>query len=384
MPIYNDTHMNLVVDTLYNVFGESDFSRKDFECVMKERGIGLWKYGYFLSDKSPIKVSRGVFNVSSLKKESKESKKVVSNNTVNMHIEQHVSNVSNELIPERMSNYIRTGIYDTLNNIIKSKQFCPVFISGLSGNGKTLAVQQSCAENNRELYRVNITIETDEDDLLGGFRLYNGETVWVDGPVIKAMKTGGILLLDEIDLGSNKLMCLQPILEGNGIFLKKIGQFVKPCDGFNIIATANTKGQGCESGKFIGTNILNEAFLDRFVCMLCQEYSKETVEKKILIKQLQSLNCFNDEISEIVDKLVLWASATRKTYSEGGVDDLISTRRLVHIIKLFAVLSNNYDKLVYNCMTDCIKLCIARFDTITQESFITLWMNIADVTFDKL
>jgi MoxR-like ATPase len=239
--------------------------------------------------------------------------------------------------------------------------FYPVFITGLSGNGKTLGVTQACAENRRELIRVNVTIETDEDDLLGGYRLREGQTVWQNGPVIEAMERGAMLLLDEIDLASNKIMCLQPILEGSGIFVKKINKYIKPLKGFNVIATANTKGQGSEDGKYIGTNVLNEAFLERFPITFEQKYPSVKIEEKILIKNLEKSGKKNKDFCQ---KLVTWADVIRKTYFDGGVDEIISTRRLVHIIQAYTI---------FNDKQKAIEVCTNRFDDDTKNSFVELY-----------
>ena len=246
----------------------------------------------------------------------------------------------------------------------KSSQFYPCFITGLSGNGKTMGVTQACAELKKELIRVNITIETDEDDLLGGYRLKDGQTVWQNGPVIEAMERGALLLLDEIDLASNKIMCLQPILEGNGVFLKKINKFVKPVEGFNVIATANTKGQRSDDGKFIGTNVLNEAFLERFPITFEQSYPTMKIEKKILTNTLKAAGKTDDKF---VDKLTTWADVIRKTYFDGGVDEIISTRRLVHITQAFAIFDNKMK---------AIQMCTNRFDDDTKNSFVELYTKV--------
>jgi MoxR-like ATPase len=249
--------------------------------------------------------------------------------------------------------------------------FYPTFITGLSGNGKTLSVEQACAQLGRQLIRVNITIETDEDDLVGGFRLVNGETVWHNGPVIEALQRGAILLLDEVDLASNKILCLQSILEGKGVFLKKIGKFVKPEIGFNIIATANTKGKGSDDGRFIGTNVLNEAFLERFALTFEQEYPTVSVETKILKKVAGNLGVLDEKFCE---NLANWSDIIRKTFKDGGIDEIISTRRLVHIIRAFAI---------WNDRMKAIKVCVNRFDDETKQSFIELYDKIdADVETD--
>lgn len=272
-------------------------------------------------------------------------------------------------VPEAVETYVPFGYFKDIHNVIKSKQFYPIFITGLSGNGKTMMVEQACAKAKRDLYRVNITIETDEDDLLGGFRLVNGETVWFDGPVVEAMKSGSVLLLDEVDLGSTKLMCLQPVLEGNGVFLKKINEWVKPADGFNIIATANTKGKGDDTGNFIGTGILNEAFLERFPITIEQSYPSVANEKKIMYKMFDK---FGVDDNDFANKLVDWADLTRKAYAEESVESLITTRRLVHIAQAYSIFS---DKMT------AIEMCVSRFDDITKEVFLDTYRKIdADVS----
>ena len=273
--------------------------------------------------------------------------------------------VRDNLIPEKNPHYVSFGSFSDVKKIISSGLFYPTFITGLSGNGKTHAVEQACAVLKRELIRVNLTIETDEDDLIGGFRLVNGETVWHNGPVIEALKRGAILLLDEIDLASNKIMCLQSILEGNGVFLKKINTFVKPAKGFNIIATANTKGKGSEDGKFIGTNVLNEAFLERFPVTFEQDYPTLKSEINILLKVYKSITDDVDE--QFCQHLATWANVIRKTYSDGAIEDLISTRRLIHIIKAYNIFPNKIK---------AIQVCINRFDKETKDSFMQLYDKI--------
>ena len=260
------------------------------------------------------------------------------------------------LVPEKDENFVPFGNFSTLKKIIKSGIFYPSFITGLSGNGKTVSVEQVCAQLNRECVRVNITIETDEDDLIGGFRLVNGDTVWHNGPVIEALERGAVLLLDEIDLASNKILCLQSILEGKGIFLKKIGKYVKPAAGFNIIATANTKGKGSDDGRFIGTNVLNEAFLERFALTFEQEYPSARVETTILNKLCK------DE--KFCARLADWADIIRKTFYDGGIDEVISTRRLVHILRAYSIFGDK---------VKAIQLCINRFDDETKQAFLDLY-----------
>ena len=268
------------------------------------------------------------------------------------------------LVPQKDPNYVPFGNFSDLKRIINSNIFYPTFITGLSGNGKTLSVEQACAHIGRELIRVNITIETDEDDLIGGFRLVDGSTVWHNGPVVEALERGAILLLDEVDLASNKILCLQSILEGKGVFLKKIGKFVKKAPGFNVIATANTKGKGSDDGRFIGTNVLNEAFLERFALTFEQEYPTPKTEQKILQKVASNLGVLDEAFCE---NLANWSDIIRKTFNDGGIDEVISTRRLVHIIRAFAI---------WNDRLKAIKVCVNRFDDETKQSFVELYDKI--------
>ena len=269
--------------------------------------------------------------------------------------------VEQNLIPEKDDTFVRFGNFGDIKKIIQSRLFYPTFITGLSGNGKTFSVEQACSQLGRELIRVNITIETDEDDLIGGFRLIDGATVWHNGPVVEALQRGAILLLDEIDLASNKILCLQSILEGKGVFLKKIGRWVKPAAGFNVIATANTKGKGSDDGRFIGTNVLNEAFLERFPVTFEQEYPSTATEMKIIYNVADSLGCVDKEFCK---RLVDWADIIRKTFYDGGVDEIISTRRLVHIIRAYAIFGDK---------AKAIQVCVNRFDDETKQSFIELY-----------
>ena len=275
------------------------------------------------------------------------------------------------LVPSEFEGFVPWGHFATIKKIVQSGMFYPVFVTGLSGNGKTLMVEQIHAKLKKELIRVNITIETDEDDLLGGFRLINGETKFVPGPVIDAMERGCTLLLDECDLGSNKLLALQPVLEGKGVYLKKVNKWVTPKKGFNVMATANTKGKGSEDGRFIGTNILNEAFLERFAITIEQPYATATTEKKIVLGSMKKYDKVDEEFA---DNLVTWAEVIRKTFFEGGVDELISTRRLDHIVKAYAIFDDKMKS---------IELCVARFDEDTKESFMDLYTKI-DAGVDPL
>ena len=267
-------------------------------------------------------------------------------------------------LPEAFEGYVSFGNFTTVKEVVKSKMFYPIFITGMSGNGKTLMVKEVCAKLKREFVRTNITIETDEDDLIGGFRLLNGETVWHDGPVVMAMKRGAVLLLDEIDLASNKVMCLQPILEGSSVYIKKIGKWVHPAPGFTVIATANTKGQGSDDGRFIGTNVLNEAFLERFPITLEQSYPTNKVEEKILTNELAKIDKVDNEF---VGNLIKWADVIRKTFMDGGVDEIISTRRLVHIVGAYGIFDNKLKS---------IEMCVSRFDTETKDSFLDLYTKV--------
>ena len=268
------------------------------------------------------------------------------------------------LVPAPFEGFVPWGNFSTIEKIVKSGLFYPIFVTGLSGNGKTLMVEQVHAKLNKELIRVNITIETDEDDLLGGFRLVNGETKFVPGPVIEAMERGCTLLLDECDLGSNKLLALQPVLEGKGVFLKKVNKWIVPKDGFNVMATANTKGKGSEDGRFIGTNIMNEAFLERFAITIEQPYATAATEKKII---LGSMKKYGSVDNEFATNLITWAEVIRKTFYDGGVDEVISTRRLDHIVKAFAIFGDKMKS---------IELCVARFDEDTKASFMDLYTKI--------
>ena len=280
--------------------------------------------------------------------------------------------IEQDLVPSKDDNYVPFGNFTDVKKIIQSGIFYPTFITGLSGNGKTFSVEQACAALNRELIRVNITIETDEDDLIGGFRLVDGNTVWHNGPVVEALERGAVLLLDEVDLASNKILCLQSVLEGKGIFLKKTGRYVQPAKGFNIIATANTKGKGSDDGRFIGTNVLNEAFLERFALTFEQEYPTPATETKILLRVAASLGKHDEEFCT---NLANWADIIRKTFKDGGIDEVISTRRLVHIVRAYAIWDNRMK---------AIKVCVNRFDEETKQSFVELYDKIdADVNTEE-
>lgn len=268
------------------------------------------------------------------------------------------------LIPDKSESFVPWGHFRDISAVVKSRMFYPIFVTGLSGNGKTFGIEQACARLRREMVRVNITKETDEDDLLGGFRLIDGQTVFVAGPVIEAMERGATLLLDEVDLGSANIMCLQPVLEGKGIFLKKVGRYVRPAPGFNVIATANTKGKGDDAGQFVGTNILNEAFLDRFPVTFEQPYAPKATETKILTKHATALGAVDEDF---IGKLVQWAADIRTLYAEGGCDEVVSTRRLIHIIGAYAI---------WRDRNKAIKLNLSRFDEDTSRSFLEFYQKI--------
>jgi len=301
-----------------------------------------------------FKVSRGKWNLEVTQQKVEEIERTFQAPAVVPPVEQN-------LIPEKDDTFVKFGNFSDVKKIIQSRLFYPTFITGLSGNGKTFSVEQACAQLKRELIRVNITIETDEDDLIGGFRLVDGNTAWHNGPVIEALERGAILLLDEIDLASNKILCLQSILEGKGVFLKKIGRWVKPAAGFNVIATANTKGKGSDDGRFIGTNVLNEAFLERFPVTFEQSYPAPATEQKILEGVALDLGV---EDRDFCKRLVDWGDIIRKTFYDGGIEEIISTRRLVHIIRAYSIFQDK---------AKAIQVCVNRFDDETKQAFLELY-----------
>ena len=350
-----------VLKVLKDTYKKDTVTRAEINALVKKKVIK--NPSWLKSDK--YKVDRGVYTLNVDNVESDTTTETtdtkVSNDTKAAYI---VSSLTDNVVPAKDGDFVNFGNYSDIKNIVKSKKFYPAFITGLSGNGKTLAVTQACAESKREMIRCNITIETDEDDLLGGYRLKDGQTVWQNGPVIEAMERGAVLLLDEIDLASNKIMCLQPILEGSGVYVKKINKFVKPKLGFNVIATANTKGQGSDDGKFIGTNVLNEAFLERFPVTFEQQYPSAKVEEKIVAQKLVSAGKKDDKFAH---NLVTWADVIRKTYNDGGVDEIISTRRLVHIAEAYGIFRNKMK---------AIAVCTNRFDDDTKTSFVDLYSKV--------
>ena len=360
-----NTKQQEFVDYAVKKFGTNELTVSQLKDANKHFGC---KYApQWLIKNGDYKIGKSLFKLPTendvVKTTSGETEKVLPTETKN-EAAFVVSSLVGDIIPKKDSVFVSFGNYPDLKSIVKSNMFYPVFITGLSGNGKTMGVTQACAEAKKELIRVNITIETDEDDLLGGYRLKDGQTVWQNGPVIEAMERGALLLLDEIDLASNKIMCLQPILEGSGIYVKKINKFVKPKNGFNVIATANTKGQGSDDGKFIGTNVLNEAFLERFPITFEQKYPTAKIEEKILVNTLAKSG---KKDKDFCKKLVTWADVIRKTYFDGGVDEIISTRRLVHIIQAYAIFKNKMK---------AIEVCTNRFDDDTKNSFTELYTKV--------
>ena len=327
-------------------------------------------FGYTGKDWDPLmqkdnRVKIGTYDLAGLIEPLRET--MVSNSVVKMpqSAAQMQSIVNEEKTFAKVDNtFIPWGAYTDIVKIVKSNMFYPTYISGLSGNGKTFMVEQACAKVGKEFIRVQINPETDEDDLLGGFRLIDGETVFSKGPVLKAMENGAILLLDEIDRATNKIMCLQGILEGKPVLVKKTGEIVEPAEGFNVIATANTKGKGSEDGRFTAASIIDDAFLERFTISVDQQFPSLNVEKKIVLKHMEKFNCMDIDFAE---KLVLWADIIRKTFYDDGVDELISTRRLCHIVQTFSIFEKR-DK--------AIDLCISRFDSDTKEAFLDLYSKV--------
>ena len=334
-----------IINDLKNTYG-TEFTAADVRGYCASHGVS---YPTVTRRLEEYKVGRGKWNLEVTQETVKELEHTYQAPAVMPASEQN-------LIPQKDDTFVKFGNFSDVKKIIQSRIFYPTFITGLSGNGKTLTVEQACSQLGRELIRVNITVETDEDDLIGGFRLVGGETVWHNGPVIEALQRGAVLLLDEIDLASNKILCLQSILEGKGVFLKKIGKFITPAEGFQVFATANTKGKGSDDGRFIGTNVLNEAFLERFPVTFEQEYPTAKTEEKIL-----SGFC---EDTDFCKRLADWADIIRKTFYDGGIDEVISTRRLVHIVKAFNIFGDK---------AKAIQVCVNRFDDETKQAFLELY-----------
>ena len=346
-----------IIECLRESYGESVTSAeiKAF-CQMND-----FNYQTVTNKLTDFKVGRGKWNL-------EVTKETIQELEVSYTAPAAMPAVEQNLIPQKDDSFVKFGNFADIKKVIQSGVFYPTFITGLSGNGKTFSVEQACAQLGRELIRVNITIETDEDDLIGGFRLVDGNTVWHNGPVIEALQRGAILLLDEIDLASNKILCLQSILEGKGVFLKKIGRWVSPASGFNVIATANTKGKGSDDGRFIGTNVLNEAFLERFPITFEQEYPTAKIETTILNKI-----CADETFCK---RLADWADIIRKTFYDGGIEEIISTRRLVHIVKAYSI---------FNDKAKAIQVCVNRFDDETKQAFLELYDKVdADFNMPSL
>ena len=356
------------IELLKEKFG-TEFSADAVKLVAAELGTSYATLSKYLQ---PHKVGRGKWNLEVTQDKIDELEDTYASPAVEPV--PTMTSVVQNLIPEKDDTFVSFGNFPDVKKVISSGLFYPTFITGLSGNGKTFSIEQACAALKRELIRVNITIETDEDDLIGGFRLVDGETVWHNGPVVEAMERGAILLLDEIDLASNKIMCLQSVLEGKGVFLKKIGMNVVPKAGFNIFATANTKGKGSDDGRFIGTNVLSEAFLERFPITFEQQYPTVAYETKILTKVAESLKIpMVGEHTDFIQHLCSWSDIIRKTFADGGIDEVISTRRLVHIIKSYSIFGKK-DK--------AIKVCLNRFDDETKQTFVELYDKI-DAEFNQ-
>ena len=342
-----------IINDLKNTYG-TEFTAADVRGYCASHGVS---YPTVTRRLEEYKVGRGKWNLEVTQETVEELEHTYQAPAVMPASEQN-------LIPQKDDTFVKFGNFSDVKKIIQSRIFYPTFITGLSGNGKTLTVEQACSQLGRELIRVNITVETDEDDLIGGFRLVGGETVWHNGPVIEALQRGAVLLLDEIDLASNKILCLQSILEGKGVFLKKIGKWVAPTEGFNVFATANTKGKGSDDGRFIGTNVLNEAFLERFPVTFEQEYPSVAVEQKILNKICSD--------TDFCKRLADWADIIRKTFYDGGIEDIISTRRLVHIVKAYSIFTDK---------AKAIQVCINRFDDETKQAFLELYDKV-DADFE--
>ena len=354
------------VELAQKVFNTDTLTRVEIKTLVKDHGQSWpsWLIRNFRVDRGTYKLPTTDSDIPT-KPDSEPKTEVLSDNSETKKEAAYiVSSMVDNVVPDKDETFIPFGNHTDIRNIVKSKRFYPVFVTGLSGNGKTFSILQACAESKRECIRVNVTIETDEDDLIGGYRLKDGQTVWQNGPVVEAMERGAILLLDEVDLASNKIMCLQPVLEGSGIFIKKINKYITPKEGFNVIATANTKGQGSEDGKFIGTNVLNEAFLERFPVTFEQKYPSAAIEEKIVNKILEIAGKSDPDFTK---KLITWAEVIRKTFFDGGIDEIVSTRRLVHIATAFTIFSSKMK---------AIEVCTNRFDDDTKSSFVDLYTKV--------
>ena len=353
MPRKSSVNDQQLIESIQELYG-SEITSGDLKGFCASRGLN---YQTVSNKLSHHKIGRGKWNLEITQDKVEEIERSFQSVAV-------LPDHQQDLIPDKDDTFVKFGNFADIKRIIQSRLFYPTFITGLSGNGKTFSVEQACAQLKREMIRVNVTIETDEDDLIGGFRLVNGETAWHNGPVIEALERGAVLLLDEIDLASNKILCLQSVLEGKGVFLKKIGRFVKPAPGFNVIATANTKGKGSDDGRFIGTNVLNEAFLERFPVTFEQSYPSPATEQKILEGIALDLGI---EDQDFCKRLCDWGDIIRKTFYDGGIEEIISTRRLVHIVRAYAIFQDK---------AKAIQVCVNRFDDETKTAFLELYDKI--------
>jgi hypothetical protein len=360
MSKWSRTEQDQFLTEMISKFGEV-VTRRQVEEYASSKNL---PYPRFIIDSAEYKVSRGTYDLKPKQQvEAPIAEPAMA--VVPMVRQKKLETVVDDMIPLRDKNYVPFGFFKDMKSIISSKIFYPVFVTGLSGNGKTTMVEQVCSDLNRECVRVNVSVETDEDDLIGGNTLIDGNIVYREGPVLLAMKRGAVLLIDECDRGSNKLMCLQAILEGKPYFNKKTGEVIHPAPGFNIVATANTKGRGTDDGRFIAAQILDEAFLERFAITVEQEFPGVKVEKEIIMNKMTELNVVD---AEFADLLVTWADIIRKTFTEGGVDEIVSTRRLIHIVKAYSMFRKNRIK--------AIELCINRFDEETKSAFMDLYNKV--------
>ncbi len=368
-PNYSADAQMRLLEKLHAHYDKETISLKELNAFLEKNKVEHFPY-FILRER---KVARNTFNIAP--KSAGRATPVVQQQSVSAVAmapvaqvvnlaSRRAQNVTESFVPEKNGTYVPFGFYNDLKNIIKSRIFYPIYITGLSGNGKTMMIEQVCSALKRELVRVNITKRTDESDLIGSYELIDGSTVRREGPVLTAMRRGAVLLLDECDLGTEDILCLQPILEGKPYFDKKTGEVVHPAAGFTVLATANTKGKGSDDGRFIGTNILNEAFLERFAVTVEQEYPPAATERKILEKNFAELN-INDSV--FIERLITWAEIIRKSYADGAVDEIISTRRLVHISKAFSIFNNRLK---------AIEMCLNRFDTDTKTAFLDLYTKV--------
>ena len=368
-PNYSADAQMRLLEKLHAHYDKETISLKELNAFLEKNKVEHFPY-FILRER---KVARNTFNIAP--KSAGRATPVVQQQSVSAVAmapvaqvvnlaSRRAQNVTESFVPEKNGTYVPFGFYNDLKNIIKSRIFYPIYITGLSGNGKTMMIEQVCSALKRELVRVNITKRTDESDLIGSYELIDGSTVRREGPVLTAMRRGAVLLLDECDLGTEDILCLQPILEGKPYFDKKTGEVVHPAAGFNVIATANTKGKGSDDGRFIGTNLLNEAFLERFAITVEQEYPPANTERKILEKNFAVLNITD---TTFIDRLITWAELIRKSFADGAVDEVISTRRLVHITKAFSIFNNRLK---------AIEMCLNRFDADTKNAFLDLYTKV--------